>query len=155
MAGDIDQGLYDRPRRRLSKASLVRTVAAVLLVCVVAFIVLAVRACSASTVGEIGAWSIAVDLTNRCPSPVYATAGDSELQARSRLTDDPVTVLPSERRMIDLIANAAYEPTRYFLAYQVADGPQVVQEFDVEELERSLLQVDITAGCELVVRASA
>ncbi len=149
-----DQSVDDRPRRRLSKTSLVRTLAVVLLVSVVAFIALALRACATSTVGEgMGDRGIGVDLTNRCPSPVFATAGDSEQQARSRLTDDPIAVPPGERRMIDLIANAAYEPTQYFLAYKVADGPQVVEEFDIVELERTLVRVNVTSECTLVVQA--
>ena len=156
VAANTDHGLNARPRHQLSTASLVRIPAAVLLVLIVVFIVLALRACSTSTVGEGigGAGGIGVELTNRCPSPVYAKAGDTEQQARSRLTDNPTSVLPGERQMISVIANAASEPTRYFLAYHVADGPQVVQEFDVVELERSLVRVEITSECKLVVRAS-
>lgn len=127
-----------------------------LVVCVAVFVVAMVRSCSTIKVGEdIGDSGIGVDLTNRCPSPVYAKAGDSAQEARRRLEDDPISVPTGERRMIDLVANAAYEPTQYFLAYRVADGPPVVQEFHIAELERSDVQVEVASECELVVRPKA
>ena len=85
---------------------------------------------------------------------MYAKAGDSEQHARKRLTDSPISVPQGERRQIDLIVDAAYEPTGYFLAYRVADEPPVVQEFDIEELERTLIRVSVTSECKLVVPAA-
>ena len=117
-------------------------------------IVFVARACSSTSVGEeIGAWAIGVELMNRCSSTVYADAGDSEQQARDRLADDPITVEPGVRNNVDLIANAAYQPSRYFLAYRIGEDSAMVREFDVQELDSNLVRVVITSDCTLQVPA--
>jgi hypothetical protein len=112
---------------------------------IVALLVLFATGCTVGT--DIGDEAIGVWIDNDCAEVVQANAAHSAEIAVERLNSSPISISPGESRTVDVIANAAAEPSTYFLAICVDVSDPLVQEFDVERLRAELVRATFESDC--------
>lgn len=125
------------------------------LVVVVVFVALGavlIRSCSTSDVGEVGAGSVGVEITNDCDGPLFATASDNVDDAVTQLEAAPITFSHGQRSRVSIVTFEGYEPQRYFLAFRTKEtADPVVREFAIDDARTGDIRLRLAADCETLI----